>query len=140
MRRALTTPELRRTKSPRDEFLAQPRKPITVVLDGITQNYNIGAIFRSVMRSLLSRCAVRGPHGSVTPKSGSLEDINFAVSQTGKNGRFHSLTGSKLDRCWSRLSIARPTERWTRFVQLQAQYLPVLRSRHHLVLPKLPHH
>jgi tRNA (guanosine-2'-O-)-methyltransferase len=46
MRRALTTPELRATKPPRAQFLAQPRKPITVVLDGVNQNYNIGAIFR----------------------------------------------------------------------------------------------
>ena len=46
MRRALTTPELRTSKSTRDEFLARPRRPITVVLDGVMQNYNIGAIFR----------------------------------------------------------------------------------------------
>jgi tRNA G18 (ribose-2'-O)-methylase SpoU len=46
VRRALTTSELRRTKIARDEFLTQPRRPITVVLDGVTQNYNIGAIFR----------------------------------------------------------------------------------------------
>ncbi len=46
MRRALTTPELRDTKPTRDEFLAKPRRPITVVLDGVRQNYNIGAIFR----------------------------------------------------------------------------------------------
>src|SRR5690348_10934683 len=46
MRRALTTAELRATKLTRDEFLARPRRPITVVLDGVTQNYNIGAIFR----------------------------------------------------------------------------------------------
>ena len=46
MRRALTTPELRGAKLSRHEFLARPRRPITVVLDGVTQNYNIGAIFR----------------------------------------------------------------------------------------------
>ncbi len=46
MRRALTTPELRDTKLSRDRFLARPRRPITVVLDGVSQNYNIGAIFR----------------------------------------------------------------------------------------------
>jgi hypothetical protein len=42
MRRALTTPELRRAKPTRGECLARPRRPITVVLDGVTQNYNIG--------------------------------------------------------------------------------------------------
>jgi tRNA G18 (ribose-2'-O)-methylase SpoU len=46
MRRALTTSDLRRTKATRDEFLLRPRRPTTVVLDGVTQNYNIGAIFR----------------------------------------------------------------------------------------------
>jgi hypothetical protein len=46
MRRALTTPELRRAKLTRDEFLTRPRRPLTVVLDGVSQNYNIGTIFR----------------------------------------------------------------------------------------------
>jgi tRNA G18 (ribose-2'-O)-methylase SpoU len=46
MRRALTTLELRHNKLTRDEFLTRPRRPITLVLDGVTQNYNIGAIFR----------------------------------------------------------------------------------------------
>ena len=46
MRRALTTLELHHSKPTRDEFLIRPRLPITVVLDGVSQNYNIGAIFR----------------------------------------------------------------------------------------------
>jgi tRNA (guanosine-2'-O-)-methyltransferase len=46
MRRPLATPELRRAKATRDEFLLRPRRPIAVVLDGVTHNYNIGAIFR----------------------------------------------------------------------------------------------
>jgi tRNA G18 (ribose-2'-O)-methylase SpoU len=46
MRRALTTPELRATKPTREKFLLRPRRPITVVLDRVNQNYNIGAIFR----------------------------------------------------------------------------------------------
>jgi hypothetical protein len=45
-RRALTTPELRATKPKREEFLARPRRPVTVVLDGVSQNFNIDAIFR----------------------------------------------------------------------------------------------
>jgi hypothetical protein len=45
MRRALTTPKLRGVKPTRDEFFAQPRRPITVVFDGVSR-YNIGAIFR----------------------------------------------------------------------------------------------
>ena len=60
MRRALTTPELRRTKLTRDEFLALPRRPITVVLDGVTQNYNIGAIFRLCDAFLVQQLIICG--------------------------------------------------------------------------------
>ena len=60
MRRALTTPELRRTKPTRDQFLTQPRRPITVVLDGVTQNYNIGAIFRLCDAFLVRQLVICG--------------------------------------------------------------------------------
>jgi tRNA G18 (ribose-2'-O)-methylase SpoU len=60
MRRALTTPELRRTKHTRDEFLLRPRRPITVVLDGVTQNYNIGAIFRLCDAFLVQQLMICG--------------------------------------------------------------------------------
>ena len=65
MRRALTTSDLRRAKATRDEFLLRPRRPITVVLDGVTQNYNIGAIFRSISSRLaIGRSNSRiGRHG-----------------------------------------------------------------------------
>ncbi len=60
MTRALTTPELRRTKPTRDAFLARPRRPITVVLDGVTQNYNIGAIFRLCDAFLVQQLVICG--------------------------------------------------------------------------------
>jgi tRNA (guanosine-2'-O-)-methyltransferase len=60
VRRALTTPELRRTKSTRDEFLLRPRRPITVVLDGVTQNYNISAIFRLCDAFLVQQLVICG--------------------------------------------------------------------------------
>jgi tRNA G18 (ribose-2'-O)-methylase SpoU len=60
MRRALTTPELRRAKLTRDEFLARPRIPITVVLDGVRQNYNVGAIFRLCDAFLVQELVVCG--------------------------------------------------------------------------------
>ena len=53
MRRALTTPEQRRDKASRDELLRRPRRPITAVLDGVTHNYNLGAIFRLCDASLV---------------------------------------------------------------------------------------
>jgi tRNA G18 (ribose-2'-O)-methylase SpoU len=51
---------LRRTKPTRDEFLTQPRRPITVVLDGVTQNYNIGAIFRLCDAFLVQQLVICG--------------------------------------------------------------------------------
>jgi tRNA G18 (ribose-2'-O)-methylase SpoU len=60
MRRPLTTSELRRTKITREEFLARPRRPITVVLDGVTQNYNIGAIFRLCDAFLVQQLVICG--------------------------------------------------------------------------------
>jgi hypothetical protein len=54
MRRALTTPELHRAKPIRDEFLTRALMPITVLLDGVTQNYKIGAIFRPMRFSCSS--------------------------------------------------------------------------------------
>jgi tRNA(Leu) C34 or U34 (ribose-2'-O)-methylase TrmL len=59
-RRALTTPELRTSKSTRDEFRARPRRPIRVVLDGVSQNYNIGAIFRLCDAFLVQQLVVCG--------------------------------------------------------------------------------
>lgn len=43
---AYTTQELRRPKLARKEFKELQRLPIRVVLDGVRQHYNIGAIFR----------------------------------------------------------------------------------------------
>jgi tRNA G18 (ribose-2'-O)-methylase SpoU len=67
MRRALTTPELRRAKLTREEFLSKPRRPITVVLDGVSQNYNIGAIFGAIFRLcdafLVQQLVVCGTNG-----------------------------------------------------------------------------
>ena len=42
----LATDELRRSKPNRLAFTSLPRNPVTVVLDGVTGNYNLGAIFR----------------------------------------------------------------------------------------------
>jgi tRNA G18 (ribose-2'-O)-methylase SpoU len=60
MRRSLTTSELRATKPTRDEFLLRPRRPITVVLDGVSQNYNIGAIFRLCDAFLVQQLVICG--------------------------------------------------------------------------------
>jgi tRNA G18 (ribose-2'-O)-methylase SpoU len=58
--RILTTPELRRTKPDRAVFPTLPRNPITVVLDGVTGNYNLGAIFRLCDAFLVERLIICG--------------------------------------------------------------------------------
>ena len=59
-RRVISKSELRRTKAARDAFAALPRRPITVLLDGIGQNYNIGAIFRLCDAFLVERLVICG--------------------------------------------------------------------------------
>ena len=59
-RTMLTKAELRNDKLQRTEFLAKPRQPITVVLDGVHQNYNIGAIFRLCDAFLVERLILCG--------------------------------------------------------------------------------
>jgi len=59
----LATHELRQPKLDRAAFASRPRSPVTVVLDGVTGNYNLGAIFRLcdafvVERLIVCRTAV----------------------------------------------------------------------------------
>lgn len=58
--RVLSTAELRRTKPDRRDFAALRRRPITVLLDRVTGNYNIGAIFRLADAFLIERLVVAG--------------------------------------------------------------------------------
>jgi len=58
--RALSRGELRQEKLDRAAFLERPRRPITLVLDGITQNYNLGSIFRLCDAFLVERLIVCG--------------------------------------------------------------------------------
>jgi tRNA G18 (ribose-2'-O)-methylase SpoU len=44
----------------RHEFMSRPRRPITVVLDRVRQNYNIGAIFRLCDAFLVERLIICG--------------------------------------------------------------------------------
>ena len=58
--RVLATDELRRSKPGRADFAAQARNPITVVLDGVRRNYNLGAIFRLCDAFLVERLVICG--------------------------------------------------------------------------------
>lgn len=54
------TAELRRSKCDRNTFLLKPRLPIRVVLDRVTQAYNIGAMFRLCDAMLAERLVITG--------------------------------------------------------------------------------
>lgn len=58
--RPLSRAELREVKPDRAAFAALPRRPITVALDRVRQNYNIGAIFRLCDAFLLERLIIGG--------------------------------------------------------------------------------
>jgi 23S rRNA (guanosine2251-2'-O)-methyltransferase len=58
--RQLSHAELRRTRPNRTDFRKLPRRPITVLLDGVNQNYNIGAIFRLCDTFLVQRLIIAG--------------------------------------------------------------------------------
>jgi tRNA G18 (ribose-2'-O)-methylase SpoU len=60
--RVLPKPELRRSKPDRASFLAQPRNPITVVLDGVSGSYNLGALLRLCDAFLVERLVICGRH------------------------------------------------------------------------------
>ena len=62
--RALTTAELRRSKPHRRAFRARLRLPIRVVLDGVRQGYNVGALFRLCDAFLCERLVVCGRDAS----------------------------------------------------------------------------
>lgn len=47
-------------KPNRHDFMNQPRRPITVVLDRVRRNYNIGAIFRLCDAFLVERLVITG--------------------------------------------------------------------------------
>ncbi len=56
----LGTAELRRSKPDRTSFAARPRNPVTVVLDGVTGHYNLGALFRLCDAFLVERLVICG--------------------------------------------------------------------------------
>jgi len=55
---ALTTAELRRDKPDRHAFRTRARRPIQVVLDGVRQGYNVGAVFRLCDAFLCQRLVI----------------------------------------------------------------------------------
>ena len=70
--RVLSKPELRQSKPGRADFAVQARNPITVVLDGVRGNYNIGAIFRLCDAFLVERLIICGEESQARPRSALL--------------------------------------------------------------------
>jgi tRNA G18 (ribose-2'-O)-methylase SpoU len=58
--RALTTAELRHDKRDRHAFESMVRLPVQVVLDGVRQGYNVGALFRLCDAFLCERLVICG--------------------------------------------------------------------------------
>jgi tRNA G18 (ribose-2'-O)-methylase SpoU len=56
----LETAELRLSKPDRATFARRRRNPVTVVLDGVTGHYNIGALFRLCDAFLVERLVISG--------------------------------------------------------------------------------
>jgi tRNA (guanosine-2'-O-)-methyltransferase len=56
----LGTAELRHSKPDRTAFAVRRRNPVTVVLDGVTGHYNIGAFFRLCDAFLIERLIICG--------------------------------------------------------------------------------
>ena len=72
MDHVLAKSELRQSKPGRADFVVQARNPITVVLDGVSGSYNLGAIFRLCDAFLVERLVIcgrknRGDRHRVTP-------------------------------------------------------------------------
>ncbi len=62
--KALTTAELRHDKQDRHVFQTLRRLPIQVVLDGVRQGYNVGALFRLCDAFLCERLVICGRDGT----------------------------------------------------------------------------
>lgn len=87
-RRVLGTEELRQPKLGRDAFRQIPRHRITVVLDRVHQNYNVGAIFRLCDAMLIERLVICGhevelyKHKLVQAAKGSQNWVPWSQAET----------------------------------------------------------
>ncbi len=66
----LSKDQLRREKPNRDAFRSMPRNPVRLVLDGVTQHHNIGAILRLADAMLVEEVIVCGT--TVNPRNRKL--------------------------------------------------------------------
>jgi tRNA G18 (ribose-2'-O)-methylase SpoU len=122
MARALTKPELRRNKIARDEFLTRPRRPITVVLDGVTQNHNIGAVFRLCDAFLVQRLIICGTQVNLRKRRlvQAAQGTQHWVPWTERSNATEAIAEAKVQGAWvlvaeqTTVSI-RPEERVPKF-------------------------
>jgi tRNA G18 (ribose-2'-O)-methylase SpoU len=99
----LATDELRRSKPNRAVFTSLPRNPVTVVLDGVTGNYNLGAIFRlcdSLMVERLIIAARRSRYASEVDPGGQARSVGCrgARGERRRGGRSRGEGSGTVDR------------------------------------------
>ena len=83
MNHVLSKTELRQLKPGRADFAVQARNPITVVLDGVPGNYNIGAIFRLCDAFLVERLIICGEEGKTRQGSALLRKRKLVQAAMG---------------------------------------------------------
>jgi tRNA G18 (ribose-2'-O)-methylase SpoU len=83
MNHVLSKTELRQLKPGRADFAVQARNPITVVLDGVPGNYNIGAIFRLCDAFLVERLIICGEESKTRQGSALLRKRKLVQAAMG---------------------------------------------------------
>ena len=81
--RVLSKPELRQSKPSRADFAAKERNPITVVLDGVSGNYNLGAIFRLCDAFMVERLVICAAESQGRPGTPLLRKRRFVEAAMG---------------------------------------------------------
>jgi tRNA G18 (ribose-2'-O)-methylase SpoU len=113
--RLLSTPELRQLKAGRREFSAIPRRPITVVLDGVSQNYNIGAIFRLCDAFLIERLII----------AGTRVDVRKRKLVQAARGTQHWVPWEEAASAKTAVAMAKETGAWIAVVEQTSASMPV---------------
>jgi len=118
--RVLSKPELRRSKPGRADFARRARNPITVVLDGIRGNYNLGAIFRLCDAFLVERLIICGEESRASPHRIRKRKLVQAAS-----GTQHWVPWEEAPDAAAVVGAAKAVGYWIAAVELTAESVPV---------------
>ena len=100
--RVLLKAELRQWKPDRHAFMSLPRRPITVVLDGVSGHYNLGAIFRLCDGFLAERLVI----------CGSKVDLRKRKLVLAAAGTHHWVPWDQAESCVAVVSAAKAAGAW----------------------------